>query len=52
MSKKKKDTQLTKDEMVLLQKVLYQSRWSGEQWEKMVRPLINKLAKMTDEQEK
>ena len=48
MKKEKEKEQLTKEELVLMQNVLFQSRWSGQEWEKTIKPLINKLAKLSD----
>ena len=39
---------LTKDELVLLQQILFKSSFTGEAWAGTIQPLINKLAKMTD----
>jgi len=44
----KAEVKLTKDELVLLSNVLFQSRWSGQEWEQTIKPLINKLAKLAD----
>ena len=44
----KVEVKLTKDELVLLSNVLFQSRWSGQEYEQTIRPLINKLAKLAD----
>ena len=40
--------ELTKDELVLLSNILFTNRWSGQEWERIIKPLINKLAKMAD----
>jgi hypothetical protein len=34
---------------VLLQQVLFNNRWNGQEWEQTVKPLINRLAKMADQ---
>jgi len=44
-----KPVSLVKDELVLLQQVLYSSRWNGQEWEQTIKLLINKLAKMTEQ---
>ena len=44
-----KPVSLVKDELVLLQQVLYSSRWTGQEWEQTIKLLINKLAKMTEQ---
>ena len=44
----KVEVKLTKDELVLLSNVLFQSRWSGQEYEQIIKPLINKLAKLAD----
>jgi len=46
--KKEPEVRLTKDELVLLQNVLFQSRWNGQEWEGTIKPLINKLALLVD----
>jgi len=46
--KKEPEVKLTKDELILLQQVLFNSRWSGQEWEGTIKPLINKLAKLVD----
>ena len=37
---------LSKEELSVLSQVLFRSKWNGREWEDVVRPLINKLAKM------
>jgi len=49
--KKEPEVKLTKDELVLLQNILFQSRWSGQEWEGTIKPLINKLAQLADKAE-
>ena len=44
----KVEVKLTKDELVLLSNVLFQSRWSGQEWQGTILPLINKIAKIID----
>jgi len=45
----KPEIKLTKEELTILSNVLYQTRWTGQQWEKTVKPLINKLALLIDQ---
>ena len=47
--KEEPKVELTKEELVLLSNVLFQSRWSGQEYEQTIKPLINKMAKMVDE---
>jgi len=44
----KVEVKLTKDELILLSNVLFSSRWSGQEWEQTIKPLINKLSKIAD----
>lgn len=46
--KEKKEIKLTKDELVFISNVLFQSKWNGQEWQKIITPLINKLAQMID----
>ena len=46
---KKERAKLTPNELRLISQVLFNSRWSGQEWQKTITPLINKLAKMIDE---
>jgi hypothetical protein len=40
--------ELTKEELVLLQNLLYANRWTIQESEQTIKPLINKLASMVD----
>ena len=44
----KVEIKLTKDELVLLSNVLFQLRWTIQESEQTIKPLINKLAKLAD----
>jgi DNA modification methylase len=44
----KESSKLTKEELRIVSQVLFNSRWSGQEWEQAIKPLINKLAKMID----
>jgi hypothetical protein len=46
--KKEPEVKLTKDELILLQNLLFHSRWTGQEWEQVIKPLINKLALLVD----
>lgn len=46
VEKPKVKPELTKEELVLLQNILFQSRWTGQEFEGTIKPLINKLASM------
>ena len=46
----KPETKLNERELRLLSQVLYQARWNGTEWQKTITPLINKLARIIDEQ--
>jgi len=48
MKKQKKELKLTSQELQLLINVLYQNRWNGQEWQKTIMPLINKMSKMID----
>lgn len=53
MAKKKEEKpaeapELTADDIKLISNVLYQSKWTGPEWERRIVPLINKLAKIAD----
>jgi len=54
MAKSKKEKQprleprLTREELVLISQVLFNSRWTGQEWQNRITPLINKLARMID----
>jgi len=43
---------LTKEELQLISQVLYNNRWTGQEFQQTISPLINKLAKLIDELEK
>jgi len=45
----KKELKLTRQELTLISQVLFNSRWSGQEWQRTITPLINKLAKMIDQ---
>jgi len=51
MSKDKVKTELTKENLITLQNLLYTGKWnlSARESDEVVKPLINKLAKMVDE---
>lgn len=40
--------EITKEELVLIQNVLYANRWTIQESEQTIKPLINKLASMVD----
>lgn len=40
---------LTKEELILISNVLFQSRWSGQEWEQTIKLLINKIGKIIDQ---
>lgn len=42
--------QLTKEDLRLISQVLYNNRWSGEEWQRVIIPLINKIGKIADSQ--
>ena len=46
--KEKKEIKLTIGDLRLLSQVLYNSRWTGQEFQQTITPLINKLAKMID----
>ena len=48
-AKEKPEIKLTKEELTLISNVLFNSRWSGQEWQQTITPLVNKLAKMIDE---
>ena len=54
MAKSKKEKQskpelkFTKEELVLISQVLFNSRWTGQEWQNRIMPLINKIAKIID----
>ena len=43
-----KENKLTKDELVLISNVLFINRFTGQEWEQTIKPLVNKLAQMVD----
>ena len=43
---------LTTEELKLISQVLYNSRWTGREWQQTIVPLINKLGKMIDQERK
>jgi len=43
-----KKVELTKAELKLISQVLFNSRWSGQEWQQTITPLINKIAKIID----
>ena len=45
---KPKKIELTKAELKLISQVLFNSRWSGQQWQGTITPLINKIAKIIE----
>lgn len=47
---KKSEVKLTAEELRLISQVLFNGRWTGQEWEQAVTPLINKLAKMIDQE--
>jgi hypothetical protein len=47
-TKEEPKVELTREQLILLQNLLYANRWTIEESEKVVKPLINLLAKMTD----
>jgi len=48
MTKQEKKPELTKEELQLISQVLFNSRWTGPDWQGKIIPLINKIAKMID----
>ena len=46
---KKHEIKLTVEELRILSQVLFNTSWNGNQWQKTVTPLINKLAKIIDQ---
>ncbi len=40
--------ELTKEELTLISNVLFQSRFNGQEWETIIKPLINKIAKIIE----
>ena len=46
--KKKLEVKLTVEELQLLSQVLFNTSWSGNQWQRNVTPLINKIAQIID----
>ncbi len=42
--KEQKEQKLTTEELKMLSQVLYNNRWSGQDWEQVIKPLINKIA--------
>ena len=51
LNKQKTKFKLDKQELVLFSSLLYNSAWNGQQWDKKIKPLINKIAEMIDELE-
>ena len=49
---KKPEIKLNEGELRLLSQVLFNSRWSGQEWRQTITPLINKIAKMLDQLKK
>lgn len=45
---KKEEIKLMKEELTLISQVLFNSRWSGQEWQQTILPLINKIAKILD----
>lgn len=39
---------LTKEEYIFFQELLFNNKWNGNEWLKMVQPLFNKLGKIID----
>lgn len=39
---------LTKEELILISNVLFQSRWNGQEWEQTIKPLVNKIGRIID----
>ena len=50
--KKKPEIKLNVDELKLLSQILFNSKWNGQEWEKTITPLINKIAKIIDQTKK
>jgi uncharacterized protein with PIN domain len=46
------ETRLTVEELQLLAKVVYNTSWNGENWQKIVTPLLNKMNAMVQEAQK
>ena len=45
----KPEVKLEIQELQLISQVLYNNSWNGDQWQKTITPLINKIAKLIDE---
>ena len=45
----KPEVKLEIQELQLISQVLYNNFWNGDQWQKTITPLINKIAKLIDE---
>jgi thiamine biosynthesis lipoprotein ApbE len=50
-NKRNKMTKLTKEEIVLISNVLYNTKWTGGEFHKTITPLLNKLSEMVKELE-
>jgi len=44
----KEEIKLSKEELKFVSQLLFNSRWNGQEWQQLIIPLINKLAKMID----
>ena len=42
----KKETKLTVDELKIINQILYNSKWNGQEWNQVVIPLLNKITIM------
>ena len=42
-------TKLNEQQMKVISQVLFNGRWTGQEWEQQIKPIINTLAKMIDE---
>jgi len=43
-----KTEELTTEELQLISRVLYNSRWNGDEWQKTIMPLLVKVQRMID----
>ncbi len=50
--KVKPEIKLDEKELRLLSQVLFNSRWVGQEWEQTIKPLINKIAQIIDQNKK
>lgn len=48
-SQPKEKVELATQELELISRVLYANRWTGQEFQQTITPLINKLAKMIDQ---